>query len=707
MVESNDNETPIPIDLLLDRKDYNRSLFAQLPIGLALTRMNGELIDINPAFARIIGCSVEEALRLSYWDITPKKYAVQEREQLESLKKTGSYGPYEKEYIHKEGHLVPVRLNGLLLKQGDETFIWSSVEDISERVQAERAWRDSEHRFADLVDSLPGMFYQCVYNNGWKTIYTSPGSKEITGYDAAYFTQQCHCYLDLVHPEDRAIVTDALEKVCREGGVFQVEYRITSADGQEKWLLEQGQSMLSNDDHQSGVEGYITDITQRKRDEQTIRNLALHDALTGLVNRYEFDRRIGHALDSSKGSGSHHALLYLDLDRFKVVNDSCGHEAGDKLLKEITRVLHKGLRERDTLARLGGDEFGVLLENCTVENAYGIAVNMVEAVAAYRFAWKGKSFNIGVSIGIAPITLETTDSSAVMREADSACYSAKDLGRNRVCSYDREDSSQRGGDARWVTRINDALSNNSFILYAQPIIPMQTGSGGSPFCELLVRITSTDGNLIPPAHFIPAAERYNVMPAIDRWVVNAGVAGLAQYLADHQGMDCGNPLLSINLSGLSLRSPGFIRHVRDCLDKHHLNPSCVCFEITETVAVDDIAQASRFIEELKKSGCQFALDDFGTGFSSFAYLSELLVDFIKIDGSFVRKLSDGKVNSAIVRSIVDIGKAAGIRTIAEHVENQSQMGKLAELGVDYAQGYLIDHPAVWMPCTACHDRARG
>lgn len=693
MVEFKNSETRAPIHLLFDSNDYNRTLFAQSPIGLALTRMSGELIDINPAFARIIGYSVEEVLRFSYWDITPITYAAQEQEQLDYLQKTGSYGPYEKEYIHRDGYLVPVRLNGLLLKQGDETFIWSSVEDISERVQAERAWRDSEHRFTGLVDSLPGIFYQCVHNNGWQTIYTNPGSKEITGYDVAYFTEQGHCYLDLVHPEDRAIVTDALEKVCREGGVFQIEYRIISADGQEKWLLEQGQAMLSNDYNRPGVEGYITDVTQRKRDEQTIKKLALHDALTGLVNRYEFDRRIGHALESTKSSGNHHVLLYLDLDRFKVVNDSCGHEAGDRLLKQIARVVHKGLRERDTLARLGGDEFGVLLENCTIEKAYGIAVNMVEAVTAYRFAWEGKSFNIGVSIGIAPITPETPDSSAVMREADSACYSAKDLGRNRVCTYNRDDPSQRSGDARWVTRINDALSNNGFILYAQPIVPIQAENRESPYCELLVRMQSADGELIPPARFIPAAERYNIMPAIDRWVVNAGFAGLAQCLADRQGTH--NPLLSINLSGLSLRSPGFVCHVQDCLDKHHVNPDYVCFEITETVAVADIAQASRFIEELRKLGCRFALDDFGTGFSSFAYLSELAVDFIKIDGSFVRKLSVGKVNSAIVRSIVDIGKAAGMSTIAEHVEDQSLIEKLAELGVDYAQGYLIDHPAVF------------
>lgn len=695
MVESDDNEARAPVQLLFDNKDYNRTLFEQSPIGLALTRMTGELVDINPAFARIIGYSVAQALRLSYWDITPKKYAAREKEQLESLQKTGSYGPYEKEYIHKDGHLVPVRLSGLLLKQGEEIFIWSSVENISERVRAEQAWRDSENRFAGLVDSLPGMFYQCVYDNGWKSVYASPGSKEITGYDSEYFTQQRHCYLDLVHPEDRTIVTDALEKIRREGSVFQIEYRITSADGQEKWLLEQGQAMRPTDGRRPGIEGYITDITQRKRDEQTIENLALHDALTGLVNRYEFDRRIGHALESSKSSGSQHALLYLDLDRFKVVNDTCGHEAGDRLLKQIAGVVHEGLRERDTLARLGGDEFGVLLENCSVEKAYGIAVNMVDAVAAHRFVWEGTSFNVGMSIGIAPITSETPDSSAVLRAADSACYSAKDLGRNRVCRYDRQDSSQRSGDARWVTRINDALSNNSFVLYAQPIIPIQSGKVESPFCELLVRMTSTDGDLIAPARFISAAERYNIMPAIGRWVVNAGIAGLARRLADCQGRDCVDPLLSINLSGLSLRSPAFIRHVQDCLDKHQLNPNFVCFEITETVALADITQASRFIDKLKKLGCRFALDDFGTGFCSFAYLSELAVDFIKIDGSFVRKLRVGKVNSAIVRSIVDIGKAAGMRTIAECVEDQSQMETLAELGVDYVQGYLIDHPAVF------------
>lgn len=423
--------------------------------------------------------------------------------------------------------------------------------------------------------------------------------------------------------------------------------------------------------------------------EDTIRHMAYHDSLTGLVNRGEFERRLEGAVESARKSTENHALLYIDLDQFKLVNDSCGHLAGDQLLRRITRRLQAGIRESDTLARLGGDEFGVLLKNCRPDRAHQIAQNLLESVKNYHFIWEDRTFKVGASIGLVGVSADETVQS-LLSMADMACYTAKDLGRNRVHTYTQgdEELNRRLGEMQWVQRLQAAIANDGLMLYRQRIQSLQ---GAAPHDELLLRMRGDDGEIVTPDSFIPAAERYNLMPDIDRWVIRHTCQQLLeQRLASTDAADQG--AVFINLSATSLSDEGLAAYIREQMKNHRIGPGRIGFEITETAAIADFDCALRLINELRKHGCQVALDDFGTGMSSFSYLRSLGVDFIKIDGSFVRNMLEDDMNSTIVEAVNTIGHIAGIQTIAEFAENDATVQRLAGLGVDFAQGWAIEHP---------------
>ena len=450
--------------------------------------------------------------------------------------------------------------------------------------------------------------------------------------------------------------------------------------------------------HAGKVSGAVLVLHDMTQERQYIANLswqATHDALTGLANRREFEYRLEQALHNLTRQAGRHALMFLDLDQFKLVNDTCGHAAGDELLRHICALLQSGLRENDTLARLGGDEFGILLENCSPEAAEKIAEGLRQTVQNLHFVWKGRPFVTTVSIGLVHIAQNPTTLEASLRAADMACYMAKEKGRNRVQVYHADDSelSLRFGEMAWVQRLHMALEENRFCLYAQEIAALGPGEHGGGHIEILLRLHDEAGRMILPDSFIPAAERYGLMTSLDRWVVENVFKIVRQCLNEsRQG-----PLAmcAINLSGTTIGDQAFLDFLRKQFAAYSIPPEMICFEITETSAISNLGSAIRFINELKSLGCYFSLDDFCAGMSSFAYLKHLPVDFLKIDGSFVKDMLDDPINRAMVEVINHIGHVMGKRTIAEFVETTQIEQALLEIGVDYAQGYVIERPQLF------------
>lgn len=419
-----------------------------------------------------------------------------------------------------------------------------------------------------------------------------------------------------------------------------------------------------------------------------IAHLAYHDSLTGLTNRVEFDQRLERAVDSAHRDAHQHALLYLDLDQFKIVNDTCGHDAGDHLLVELADRLSSVLRNRDTVARLGGDEFGVLLEHCSLSEARQVAEKLREAVQEFRFTWNGRSFRIGVSIGLVPIHAGCESGKKLLSLADMACYAAKDMGRNavRVVDANDDDIELRATEMRWVPRIQEAMEQDRFEMHAQAIARVDDPRR-RPFAEFLLRLRDSDGSLTLPGAFLPAAERFGLMQALDRHAISLAMRHVAACPVERRPQ-----MAFINLSALSLGDSEVYEHIRRELANHALSPNGFCFEITETAAVNNFNKATQFIAKVRQLGCAFALDDFGSGMCSFTYLKSLPVDFVKIDGSFITNLLDNPVDRSIVEAINAIAHQANFATIAEFVEGPQVLQALREMGIDYAQGYVFERP---------------
>jgi diguanylate cyclase (GGDEF)-like protein len=431
----------------------------------------------------------------------------------------------------------------------------------------------------------------------------------------------------------------------------------------------------------------------RAREELRV---ARHDALTGLITRREFERRLDAALVKTRAGHRWYALLYLDLDHFKVVNDTCGHAAGDELLRQITGVLRAVVRNRDSVARLGGDEFAMLLDDCPPQSAERIAQDLLEAIQGFSFASGENIFKIGSSIGLVTFCDSSVGLLELMRASDDACYIAKKKGRNRVQIYQPADTevAARQGELDWVGRLRLALHERRFCLHAQEIVVVSATRKRERRQELLVRMIDEEGGIVNPMAFIPVAERYNLMPAIDRLVISTSFEEIASIISREGPVEAHR--WAINLSGASLSEDDFLRFVRTQFETVGVPYAAICFEITETAAIASFARATQFIHELKMLGCGFALDDFGSGLSSFGYLKHLPVDYLKIDGVFVRDIADDPVDRAMVEAINKVGQIMGIKTIAESVENAETLAILREIGVDYAQGFGIARPQVFI-----------
>lgn len=531
-----------------------------------------------------------------------------------------------------------------------------------------------------------------ITTDAWARItYLNAVAERMTGWqDAAAHGRPLAEVFRAVDDATQAPVEDlAMRCLSSNANVVLVDRCVMTTRDRRKRHIEMSVATIRDGKSATiGVVLVLRDVTQERTLTQQLVHQATHDALTGLVNRPEFERRLA-ALIPAAGAHTPHALLYLDLDQFKVVNDTCGHAAGDDLLRQVAAVMRTKLRAKDTLARLGGDEFGVLLEHCSASEARRIANALRELLQGFRFVWAGKSFTIGVSIGLVPITHPGDTLAGIFSAADSSCYAAKEMGRNRVHIYHAGDSvlAQRDGEMRWMPRIQQALAEDRFRLYWQRIQPVSPAEAGAPRGEVLLRMLDESGRLVLPGAFLPAAERYGLMLAIDRWVVQHSVAALAIREEVEPGA-----VFSINISGHSLGSNEFLDFVSDALDARGVRGDRVCFEITETSAASELGHALRFIDSLKGRGCRFALDDFGTGLSSFSYLKTLPIDYLKIDGAFVAGLMTNDVDKAMVEAVHHIGHMMGLETIAECVDRDAILPVLHRIGVDYAQGYALGHP---------------
>ncbi len=543
-------------------------------------------------------------------------------------------------------------------------------------------------RLSRAIEQSPNIVV--LLDTEWRIQYVNPKFIEITGYSADEISGH---YLHLLKSEQMPErVCAEMKQALEQGHDWQGEYQTRKKNGEDYWTRTTISALRNR---QGEITHYLSsqeDITESRRLSNQLAYEASHDMLTGLINRREFEVRLQQAIRSARKEHCRHAVAFMDLDQFKIINDTCGHVAGDELLRQLAHIIQNKVRHSDTLARLGGDEFGILMTYCEPAQALRAAHDIRTAIEDYRFNWEDNVYAIGVSIGLVPVTDTSASLQQVMRQADASCYAAKDAGRNRVHVFEADDTTlaQRHGEMQWASRINKALDDDRFVLYVQEILPLgrTRPRDHGLYGEILVRMRLDDGHLIPPGAFLPAAERYDLSSRVDRWVLEHTLEWLRQQRGQLDRLVC----LSINLSANSLMDETLLGDIQSWLMDPEIPAQKICFEITETAAIGNLSIATNFIHSLKKKGCQFALDDFGSGVSSFAYLKTLPVDILKIDGQFVRDMLDDPIDLAMVKSINDIAHVMGKKTIAEYVENDAIMQQLEEIGIDYGQGFGIGHP---------------
>jgi diguanylate cyclase (GGDEF)-like protein/PAS domain S-box-containing protein len=581
------------------------------------------------------------------------------------------------------------------LKASEERLL-GSLSDIQQRKQVEALLFEEKERaqvtLASIADAV------VTVDTSGRIEFLNPVAERLTGWPLAEARQRPVAEVFAVVDEATgAPIADPVAVALTDGAVVEAEGNVV--------LLCRGAESIASDhsvapirDRGASIVGAVLVVQDMSRERQyaaRLSNLASHDALTGLLNRREFEQRVRAIVEHREAEEGQHAVLYLDLDQFKVVNDTSGHAAGDELLRQVGALLRPRLREGDVLARLGGDEFGVLLPHCPPAPALRIAESLRKAIVDFRFAWKNRSFTIGVSIGLVNLADGPHTLASALSAADAACYLAKDKGRNRVQVYRPEDSevTLRRGEMEWVHRLHRALAEDRLCLYSQPMRAMHAPGPHTQHEELLVRLIDEQNELIPPIAFIPAAERYHLMPSIDRWVIRTAF----RVLEERRATGNAGGTYAINISGASIGDDQFLDYVRESFARFRIPHASICFEITETTAVTSLSKAAEFIGALREPGCRFALDDFGVGVSSFTYLKQLPVDYLKIDGSFVKNMLTDPVDAAMVEAIHRIGRVMGKQTIAESVETEATLDALRSVGVDYAQGNAIAPPSMFAP----------
>ena len=666
--------------------EFNQFALEHLNEAAFWINEHGKFIYVNEGACKSLGYSKEELLNMHVFDIDPN---------FEESKWSGYWKNTRHQYFRhfetchqtKEGKVFPVEISSNHVEFQGKEYRCTFARDITERKQAEASLRASEERYRALYDNTPSMYFT-IDKNFYVQSVNIYGAEQL-GYKVNDLLGAM--VLDVFYDKDRQKAFNNF-KTClaNPDETHRWELRKIRKDGSILWVRETARVGFDNKGNPN-IFIVCEDISETHLLSRQLTYQASHDSLTGLINRREFEIRLNRILDTLQSQPSEHALCYLDLDEFKVVNDTCGHIAGDELLRQVCDVLQKRIRKRDTLARLGGDEFGILMEHCDMDHAERVANSILKEIGKFRFIWEDRSFVVGVSIGLVPINQTMTGYTEVLRAADAACYVAKDAGRNRIHIYSEDDIdlARRHGEMQWVSRINQALERNYFLLYAQPIIPIDGSELEGEHYEILLRLQEgPDAEIFAPGAFLPAAERYNLATKVDKWVTES----VFKFFKDNTSLHKRINTFSINLSGKSLADDKFLEFIADEIHNSPVLASKICFEITETAVIANLMRASLFIRRLKEFGCRFALDDFGSGLSSFGYLKTLPVDYLKIDGIFVKDIVNDETDYAMVKSIHDIGQVMGIHTIAEFVENDHVKKKLINIGVNYAQGYGIGKP---------------
>jgi diguanylate cyclase (GGDEF)-like protein/PAS domain S-box-containing protein len=678
-------------DALRNSESKFRGLFESVMEGVYQTSRDGRILVANPAFVNLLGYdSAEEVYKIPagalYWYPSDRENFARRAETEGQLR--------NEEYVmrRKDGTMLVVVDNCRVVRdaQGRVTGFEGTLTDITERKKAETAVFQAKERAQVTLQSIVDAVI--TTDSEGRIDYMNPVAESLTGWENREAQGQLiDNVLTVVDETTREGSEGPVVRCLREGQVLGLAEHTVSVTrrGQEIAIQDSAAPIRDRAGNLIGAVMVFHDVSKERRLHRALHYQASHDALTGLINRREFENRLTAAVeDARQDRQSHHVLLYLDLDQFKLVNDTCGHPAGDLLLKQITGVLQSRVRGGDTLARLGGDEFGILLQDCTLDQAQRIAETVRQAIRDYRFVWQNGVLAIGVSIGIVEISNEVPTVANVMSAADVACYSAKDSGRNRVQVYKPDNVPERHREMHWVSKLTRARDENRFELFYQPIVPIGTNPHEREHFELMLRLRDESGTLVTPAEFIPAAERYNIMPSIDRWVVRQALDRVVHRISS--GV---KPFtIAVNLSGTSLNDEHFLEYLIAELTASELVAGAMCFEITETAAIENLSNVVYFMRELKTRGCHFALDDFGSGLSSFMYLKTLPVDYLKIDGQFVENVTRDPVDRSMVAAISQVGKAMGIQTIAERVESPEVLAELGRLGIGFAQGFYIAKP---------------
>ena len=717
-----------------DSKTRFQKTFEQAATGMVHVDFEGNFLRVNQRFCEIVGYSQNQLLNKTVLDLSAPADRAESQDLMQQLV-GGEISSFslEKCYRRSDGEMVWVSVSAslLTLSHAKDNCLAAVIEDISQRKAAEEELMLHRHHLEELVIARTRELNDEIYERkriekqlfqekelaqvtlqsiGDAVIttdaqgcvqYLTPVAQQLTGWSqAAAFNQRLSDVFVILHETTRERVQNPVERVLATGCTSGLANHtiLQSREGVEYGIDDSAAPLRDRKGQMIGAVMVFRAATHARQISRQLSWQAGHDALTNLVNRRQFERVLSESQATLQGD-QQYVLCYLDIDRFKVVNDTCGHTAGDELLKQVAAIISQYIRAADTLARLGGDEFAILLPQCPLARAIVIANQIRAAVTDFHFVWEGSAFRIGVSIGL--VTFDTTaqDVASIVNAADLACYTAKEKGRNRVQVYqpDAAEIVKQRGQQRWSIRIRQALDREGFCLFQQPIVPAlgtknteanTLGATNTPaYYEILLRMIDDDGKLISPAAFIPSAERYDLMLEIDQWVVNAFFRYLSNSLSHTDGSH-----YMINLSGASMGDEDFLAFLKARLCDYTIHPERICFEITETAAIANITQAVDFIQELKQLGFRFALDDFGSGMSSFAYLKTLPVDYIKIDGRFITDVAADSTALAIVKAINNIGHVMGLKTIAEFVETKQVETILKEVGLNFMQGYGIAMP---------------
>jgi diguanylate cyclase (GGDEF)-like protein/PAS domain S-box-containing protein len=666
-----------------------RGLFESIAEGVYQSTYSGRLLSVNPAFIAIMGYdSAEELYALPtaaelFWNPPDRAQFVRR------IESEGEIRGVEFLARRRDGTQVIISESARAIRDSSGRILGyeGTITDITARKRAEQAVFAEKERAQVTLQSIgDAVISTCARG---LVEYMNPVAESLTGWKIEE-ARGCPIgeLVSLIDEVTRAPVENPVERALhRRAGSSGADHPVlVTRSGQEIAIQESAAPICDRQGRVIGAVIVFHDVTKERRLKRALSYQASHDTLTGLINRREFDTRLQAAVTSAQRGEAEYALLYVDLDQFKVVNDTCGHQAGDRLMRDITGLLQTRVRTGDTIARLGGDEFGILLDRCSLAQATRIADSVRQGIHSYRFVFGSETLSVGASIGVVEIKRTTESVASALSAADIACYAAKDAGRNRIHVYDASGVSNRHREMHWVARVTRAAEENRLELFFQPIVAIGSASLSS-FHELTVQLRSDDGRLVAPSEFIPAAERYNVMPAIDRWVVLQAL----EKLRSRATTDPAGPLLAVNLSGTSLNDQTFLEFVLQQASDPALARS-LCFEITETAAVTHLSNALYFMRELRARGCKFALDDFGSGVSSFMYLKTLPVDFLKIDGQFISQVAANPIDRSMVEAICKIGKSLGILTVAECVESREVLEQLERIGVDFVQGYYLARP---------------